>query len=354
MLFNDSMEIDIYPLTLSDKSTKDLQKEDKEFYKYISNFLKIKGLLYHLDYNLGSESFDGYIKDIDEEYTFKDATNTKLTMSGMVFNGKGSLFHPSKINSTLDKMVVKSVGKTESLDLVIEDIQTSSTFKTKTTYTSEASVKNMEFKTQGLEKAEMNIKGIAFNVGADTQSEKAKFTATSSFEELSFKTVTSNISLYNFNYDVAIKDVDKDGFEEFAALLSKAQTNLTPELQEKVSKSMFHILSKGLIIDLKDISVKKVAKDSQKAVDAFSFNALLNVKPDANMLKNINTNPAEVIKNIKLDALMKISKDFFVMMNKEIPMSMLAGGFAKELGNDYVFDIKFKDSKLSVNGKEIK
>ena len=354
MLFNDSLEIDIYPLTLADKTAMDLQKEDIEFYEYISNFLKIKGLLYHLNYDLSSENFDGYVKDIDEEYTFKDGTNTKLVINKILYSGEGSLFHPSQVASSLGSMIVKSVGNEETLDLLVQDIKSSSTFKTKTTYTTTASINNIELKIKGVNSAQLNLKDLIVDLLSDTESKKAKFSGTSSFKELSFKTATSDISLFDFNYDVKLSDIDKIAFEELRKLLVKSQTNLSPQLQNKISISMINLLSKGLVLDVKDISIGKIAKDSEKAVDAFSLKSLLTVKEDANIVKNIAANPSAFLKNITIDAYMKISKDFFKMMNKEVPLSMIAGGFAKEVGNNYIFDVKFKDSKLNVNGKAIK
>jgi len=354
MLFTDSVEIDIYPLTLSDKSATDIQKKDKEFYEYISNFLKIKGLLYHVNYNLGSENFDGYIKDIDEKYTFKDGTDSKLIMNKMIFSGSGSLFHPSQMDSSLEKITIESIGKKETLNLVAQGINSSATFKTKTTYSTSASVKNIDLTTSGINSAELHLKDLDFGLSADTESKKAKFSGNSSFKELALKTSTSDISLFDFNYEVDLKDVDKDTFNELRDLISQSQTNLSPELQNKISKSIFKIMAKGFILDFKDISIDKISKDSQKAVDAFSLQALLKITADTNLIKNIKGNQAQLVKTITLDSYIKISKDFFKMINKEVPLSMIADGFAKEVGNDYVFDVKFKDSKLNVNGKEIK
>ncbi len=345
MLFNDSVELDIYPLSLADKAAMDLEKEDKDLYKYITNFLKIKGLLYHLNYNLSSEDFNGYIKDIDEEYTSKDGTKTKLLMKNIIYSGNGSLMHPSQMDSTLQKIVIQSVNKKEAFDLVVENVTSSSNFKTKTTYFSKANIEKVEFKTHNKESAEVYLNDLKFALDADTQSSKAKFSSKSSFKELSFKTSKENISLYDFNYDVNLKEINKEGFEELSGLLEKARTEVTPELQMKISNTMFAILLNGLVLDVKDISLGKVSKGSLKSVDAFSINALATLKAGSKQ---------ELVKNISLDAFVKISKDFFKMMNKELPASMIAGGFAKELGKDYVFDIKFKDSKLTVNGKDIK
>ncbi len=43
----------------------------------------------------------------------------------------------------------------------------------------------------------------------------------------------------------------------------------------------------------------------------------------------------------------------FALVNKEAPISEMASKFAKEEGDKLVFEIKFIDSKLTVNGKKI-
>jgi len=354
ILFNNSVEVDIYPLSLAKKTAIDLEKEDKEFYEYITNFLKIKGLLYHINYNVSSENFDGYIKDIDEEYTFKDGTNTQVIMNNMLFTGSGSLTHPNKMDSTLKRIVIKSTDDAGKLDLLVEDVKSSSIFKTKTTYSTQVSVANLDLITEAPEDAKVYLKDLSLAVSSDTQSDKAHFSSHSSFKELIFDMSTSDIELFGFNYSVSLKDIDKKSFEELSRLLPKVQNDSSKELQDKISKLLLDIITKGFTIDLKDMSLDKISKDSKKAVDAFSLKALLNVKQDPKLVNKIKVRTSQIIKNTNFDAYIKISKDFFKMMNKEVPVSMIAGGFAKELKNDYIFDIKFKDSKLNVNGKAIK
>jgi len=354
ILFNDSVQIDIYPLSLSNKTAIDLQKDDKEFYEYITNFLKIKGLLYHINYNISSENFDGYIKDIDEEHIFQDGTHTKVIINNMIFSGSGSLFHPNKMDTTLQKIIIKSINDKETLDLVVQNVKSSSVFKTKTTYSTTASVDKLDLKTKASDEAEVHLKELSLALSSDTESDKAHFSSKSSFKELTFDTSTSDLALFDFNYFVNLKDIDKKSFEELSVLLPKLQNNPSKELQEKISNLLFAIIAKGFVLDLKDISLGKISRDSKKAVDAFSLKALLTIKEDAKLINKTKIRPSQITKNTDLEALMKISKNFFKMMNKEIPLSMIAGGFAKEVKNDYVFDIKFKNSKLIVNGKAIK
>ena len=353
VLFSDTVKLDIYPITLSDEMTKNLKKGDKDFYKFITDFVKIKGLLYHVNYDLGSEDFNGYIKDIDEEYISKDSSKIKLLLKNMNYSGNGSLIHPYIIDSSIEKILVISNTKNEKLNFNVENVKATSNFKTKTTYSTLASISILELDTQELQNSShVLLSDAKFDLSTDTQGEKAKFNSKTFFKKLVLKTSASDLIIKGFNYDISLKDIDKNVFEELSRLLEEAQTDLSQDLQLKISNSMITLFSKGLHLDIKDVSIDKLSKDNSAEVDAFSFRASLDIDADDKLLKAPKA--TAFMKNIKLDALIKISKDFFKMMNQELPVSMLASGFAKEVKNDYVFDIKFQDSKLKVNGKVIR
>ena len=351
ILFNSDVKIDIYPLTLSNETASNVKKNDTEFYQYITKFLKIKGLLYHINYDMSSNDFSGYLKDINEEYTFKDSTVTKLVLTNMTYDGSGSLLHPDEVNSKIDKIVLFSTKQNEELEFSVNNIKASSVFKSQTTYKSSANVQDIIFKLKGLEEAIIEVKDIDIDLAANTEGAKASFSMKSSIDKFDIKSNTSNIVLDKLNYEVDLKDIDKDSFEEMRVLISKSNTMNEPALQDKIQKSMIKLLSKGLVLDIKDISIDKISLDDKKDVDAFDFNAHLEIKEDPDFLKNVNTNPKAFLQNITLDSKLRASKDFFTVINQKLPLTTMAGGFAKEVGNDYVFELKFENSKLSVNGK---
>ncbi len=90
--FASDMEIEIYPLALPKQTAADLKKNDANLFKFIDGLLDDKALLYHINYNLGSKDFDGYVKDIDKSYTDASAKSVNFKISGLTYIGNGSLF----------------------------------------------------------------------------------------------------------------------------------------------------------------------------------------------------------------------------------------------------------------------
>jgi len=352
-LFSDELEMEVYPLSLSTQATIELKKNNEDFYKYMAGFLGDKGLLYHIDYSVSSENFKGFVKDIDIKYSFKDATAVRVELKSMNFSGKGSLASPNNIKSSIAKMILHSTQKNDELEFVINGLSTSSNLKTLSTYKTSASIDDMKFKINAVYKTDIQANNIKMDFSADTEAKKAKFFSSSAIDRLSINSKVTNIILDNFKYDMGLTGVDKDAFEEFRTLMSKAQTSMNSALQAKIEKSMISMFSKGLKLNIKELSLKKVALNNQKSVEAFNFNALLNLEEDINMLNNINTNPMQMAKNIDLKSKLTLSKEFFKLLNKQVPLSAIATNFAKEVGDDYVFDLKFENSKLSVNGKKL-
>ena len=352
-LFFSDTEIDIYPLSLAKQTAQSLKKDDKEFYAYIDKFLKNKGLLYHINQNMSTKKFDGFIKDIKEEYTFPDSTITKLEVSGMTYNGQGSVFHPTLLNSKVDKMVLLSTKKNEELEISINDLESVSTFKTQTTYETKIKLKNIKLKESGLTSGYVDMNDVYFDLSANTQKAKAEFYAKSSVKDLQIKSDKLNLTFSDFNYDLSLTDVDKDSFEELRILLQKTKMGVSQDLQQQIEKTMAEMLSNGFTFTIKDISLSKISLENSKNIDGFSLNSVLNLKADANLVKNINTSPAQLLKNVTLDAKLKISKTLFEFITKQVPATTLANSFAKIVDDNYVFDLKIKDSKMSINGKII-
>ncbi len=353
-MFNTMVEVDVYPLALPEQTIQAIKKEDINLLEYVTKFLKTRGLLYHVNYDMNDKSFDGFVKDINEEYVSKDLVTIKLVLTNMTYNGQGSLLHPNKINSKISKIFLVSIEKDEKVELSINDVESSSVFTTKTTYTTSANIKSAKINFYGVSDSLISLKDVRMDVSANTEGKKAEFSTTSSIEELVLNSTASDLKLDKLSYDVSIKNVDKDAFEEFRTLISQSQTSMTTQAEKEISNSLINLFSKGLLLNIKDISIGKISMDAIKDVDAFSLNVLLDVKEDANLIKYVNTNPDKLLETITLDSKLSISKDFYALMNKTVPATALAGGFAKKVGNNYIFELKLKDSKVSVNGRSLK
>ena len=111
LLFARVVSLDLYLLKLSPSIHQALEKKDKLFTKQIDNFLANKGIFYHLEYNLLTDTFKGYMKDISQHFTLKDDYNITTTLSGITYKGEGNPLKAHKSNSHLRELLLEIVKK---------------------------------------------------------------------------------------------------------------------------------------------------------------------------------------------------------------------------------------------------
>lgn len=353
--FSDEVSADIYPLSLSSEMMEGIKKEDKDFYKYLKTLLESKGVLYHINYKIVSEGFDGYIKDIKEEYLLQDGSTIVLNISNAVFDGSGPLIAPTTLNSTVKKIGFSATHNGEEFSLVLNDFSSNSNFKSHSTYKIGAKLQNVEWKISGTKERDVLVDSsdISVNISSNIEGEKAEFDAKSSFKELEIKTATSLFLASGLNYAVEVSGVDKDAFESLRVLLSSAKVKHSNDLQKKIEDSSINLFSKGLVFDMQEFSLAKFSVKDRKDIDGFKIKANVVLKEDANLSKKIKTSPVVLLNNITVNAKLKFSKEMMAIIYKEASLSKSMKNYAKEEGDNIVFDLKFIDNKLSINGKQL-
>jgi hypothetical protein len=353
-LFDDGLSIDIYPLSLSKEMMEGIQKDDTEFYKYIKTLLESKGVLYHINYSVASSDFDGYLKDIDEEYLLKDGSKVLLNIKKAIFSGNGALIAPTVLQSSIGYMGFSYIHNGEAFVLKLDDFDSTSNFESHSTYASTAKFKNIEYKISGTRRSDISLKGSNFylNASSNIQNENAEVYLKSSFDKFGIKIKTSSFLADGFNYDMALSEVDKDSFEELRVLLFESKTNGSKELEKKIQKSSIKLLSKGFVFNIADFSLHNFTMKENKNVRGFKMMASMVLKEDTNLSKTIQKSPSQVLQNLLLDAKLVFSKEMMSIIYKEIPLRIKK--YAKEQGDDVVFNIRYKDTKFSINDKLIK
>jgi hypothetical protein len=347
--------VDIYPLTLPTNTTDELKKENMPFYTYIDKLLQGKGVLYHINYYIADELFDGYIKDIDEEYMFDNGSKMSVKLSNATYYGSGHLIAPKTLQTSISKIIIKADESGEGITFEMHDLTSSSTFESQRTYVSGAAMKSMSILI-GQEKSSnvrASIDDMKINISSNTQGNKAEFYSKSSFGKLKIDSKDAKIVASGFNYDISLDGLEKDSYEEFRKLTSHADANYSPELEEKLKESVIKLLSKGLSLSVADMSIKKIAVEDRKPIDGFSIMAKMVLKEDVDLAKKLTSSPMSISENINLASTIKFSKEFYTLVNKEVPITGMANSLAKEDGNNIVFEIKLNDGKLSVNEKAL-
>jgi hypothetical protein len=353
-LFDDSIGVDIYPLSLSKELTQDLQKTDMEFYKHIEMFLKDRGVLYHINYHVSSSSFDGYFKNIQEEYLLKDSSKMAINIKKVIFSGEGPLIAPTVLKSEIGHINLGFIDeKGVELSLKIDDFFSTSNFESNSTYLSTANFKNVEYKVAGTQRSDVLFKGSNFylNASSNIQNEKGEIYLKNSFDKMSFKTNLMTFAIDNFNSDMALNDINKESFEELRVLLFDSKINNSNGLDKKFEKSILKFLSKGFSFNIADFSIDKFKIDN-KNIEGFNLMANVTLKEDSDFSKNIQEVPVRILQNISAKAKFVFSKDMMNIIYKDVPVKMIK--YAKKQGDDFVLNMKYENSKFIINDKVIK
>jgi len=350
--FAKGLSVDIYPLTLSDEMSDSIKDEDLEFYNHINKFLSLKGILYHINYDVTNRDFDGYVKDINEAYTLKDKTNMKLVVAKAVFKGSGYLIAPDRLSTLINRVNISI--KNQNIDLVfsLDKLKSASSFASVSTYLSSIDLRDMKlsFKDKD-ENISVSTSNIKVNFSANTQGEKAEFNTKSSIKELRLLSSKDNIHMQNLKYDIAVNGIDKASLESLRVVVSKSKSN--HQLNSKVIKSGIHLVSHGLQVDVPELSVENITLNKTENLKGFSIKLALKIKEDKEFLTKLNISPILLIDDIDLHLNIKLSNEIYNFIMKDIPMANSFSNYAVIDASDTIFDMVFSKSNLKINGKDI-
>lgn len=354
--YSESISLDIYPLTLSKKFMDEVAKHDVDFHQFIESFLERKALLYHLNYNIIKTKFDGYIKNISESYTIDNDKKITFNLKGSSFNGDGLPMKPDRIDSLTKELSLKIVEPNENINLIFKNILSTASIKSSNTYSymTQTELSRFEINSVNNLKILAEMKKLSLNISSDTRANKAQLVTKASFEKLQIMNNNKKVSLDGFNYNLFIKDIDKDNYEKLQRLFSESKSLQSKRVKDKMSNIVMKILAKGLEISLVDLSIKNIDYSEEKNLNGFSINSNILITEDADLAKLSQYDQNQVIEKITLDSSLKVSKKVINVLIKEFPIVMIVKHYGKESAEDFVYDIKQKDGSLTINGKSLR
>lgn len=345
--FTKAFEIEIYPMKLSGMMSDSLKSSDAKVYEKVKSFLELKGILYHIEYNLINSDFKGYIKDIKESFVLQDASAVNISLHGAKFNGNGPLLAPNELSSKIKGLEISLVEDKKSLKIIVENLKSSTNFESINTYLSGIDMERMLVKLRGTgNDIDVEIEKFRANASSNDQDKSTQLNAKTSIKSLIFKSNESNLNMQNFNLDVALSGLDKQEYTEFTKLLSKNN-------QAKIQESIIKLLSKGMVFEIADFSVKKFSTDSQAKIKGFEIKSRVSIKEDKGLAQKIQILPLLAISNLELESEIKISKELYTKIKGLNMLLQSLNGYEKVDGDDYIFLLKFLDSNASINGKSL-
>jgi len=348
--------IDIYPLAFSENMMSSLKEDDLDFHNYLEKFLHSKGILYHINYNITSENFDGFVQDIKESYILKDGTKMTLNLLNATFSGNGELIAPNTIISNIDTINLVIDNAQTKIIFNLDGFSSSSNFESKSTYLSGGDLQSLKLVVHAMnENLLFEATDIKVNFSSNTQGDKAELNAKSSLKTMSIKSDEIDVAMKDFAYDIAISELEKDSFEEFRIAVSQAKVaSSSDDLQTKMTDSTIKLLSHGLKLDIAKFSLQNITLNKTENLEGFDIKAKFIIKEDRDLATKITLSPLLVAQNIDMSINIRFSKPLYAKLTKDAPMTAMANDYAKEDANSVLFDITFVNGEFKVNGKVLR
>jgi len=353
--FSKAIELDIYPLSVSPEMENAIKEDSLELYSYIEKFLHSKGVLYHINYNIVSEDFDGYLKNINEKYTPKDGGVLTLTLKDATFKGNGELIAPNRMSSIIKELSLNVKKDSEIVTFKLVNLLSSTSTESKNTYLTSADLENFTIAVDAKgENTNIDMKNIHINVSSNAQGEFAELNSKSSIDSLTIESQQLNMAMKKFNFDIATNGVDKKVYEELEELISETKASGNMMLDEKIQKTVIELLSKGLVINIADFSVQNITLDTTDNLQGFKIKSVLTLKEDKDFGKKLQMSPMMLISNVEIQTDIRVSREIYAKLTKNRPIPPVVKEYMKEDGNDIIFNISYLDGKAKVNGKPLR
>lgn len=350
-----NVEVDIYPVAISNEAQDSLAKDDAALAEQITELIKDKKLFYHLNYAIASGSFSGYLKDVKETINFKDGSKIDFNITKAVFNGEGSLMQPTALVSSIKTVSADVVGSNDgNMHFNLADIHTFSHFKSKNSYNNHIDFDTLELKiVDNNIPSNLSAKEISIDMKSADDGKNIEGNSAVHFKSFAINSSNLKANMQNFVMNFSVKDIDSEAFKTLQEVLESAKNNPSQHSQEQVMQASGALFAKGLTINVDKFSTDKLQYNGSKMMNGFKHSVNVVVKPDPDFAQKLKSMPMAVLQDFDVKAGLHFSKEFYAFINQMSPSTAMASAYAKEDGENVVFDIVLENGALSVNGKSL-
>jgi hypothetical protein len=335
-----AISCDLYPTTLPDTLTQgELTDEEKNTLAKINRLFQAKTFLLHIDINNLLDGFKGYVNDIDETFGEPDEEVT-MQMKAMHFEGEIDDQKVTSVHQTLESFLIKA-EEVLSIELIGIKSNYRLTGTTRYDVTAGYSVEKLSFKETMMHMRSMTINHIEANTTTVISNDLAESELSTKIETIEVKENNSTNKVTDLALNINISNLDINAFE--------ALQQADPADQEKIDKIVQEIISKGVSIEVPNLSVEKLYTQ-RKEMDGFTINAKVDIDKDLD-LAQMQANPMVGISAIKADLNLSLSETLHTFISKQ-PQALIAMMMfqPKEENGKKVYQIKLENGILTVNG----
>ncbi len=331
---------DIYPKSLP--ST----KNSKNSY-LIKELIDNKKFLLHIDYNTQSKDFSGNLKDIDE-----DLREGVIKLKGFTFEGN-SADDKLEVNYRLDQFA--AVDKKSGPLFEIENVSSNNSYegKNRENQNGETTIERVAFnsidKTGGF-----SLKNIKFNIISDESSGMLDTAIKSNISLIEVNKPNDKVRLDGVSFDYSLKDIDLGIYDELVQSIEESKLKpYDPSIQQKVSQSLFKLLTAGMEISIDRLGVENIKTKDGDFGEA-SISLKLKAKNDPDLLQKIMINPILASSSLTIDSKIVVSDKIFAKI-QDNPKGAMTAMFPPISKNaTKIYNLSIKDGQMSINGQKMR
>lgn len=304
--FTKALTIDAYPLSLPSTIDASLQKRSPLFYKELNQFLKERAFLYQIKYNLIDQKFKASFKDIDQLFHLDNNATFHLFVKKAKSSGHLlKNFRPDEFNSQIDTLSLKFISSDENVLLSLSKLAQKSSFE---------------------------ILDAKINSYSST-----------SIGDISVESKKMTFDMKDMKMKVSLTNLDETLYERFSTIKSEAQ-----------AKELFtQVLAKGLELNIENFQVKHIFLDKQKDLKGFKMSLKMDVKKDALLVSKLKISPLLALTNLNIETTLRVSNEIYAKLKERGLIRPFISSYFKQEKRDMSLDLKYIDSKISLNGKQI-
>lgn len=344
--FTNAISMEIYPTKLPTEIYVNLQDDEKSTLKSIEKMIEDKVFLVHININKLLNSFDGSLKDIDQEFTDNSRHISHFISKGFKFEGK---LKDKKIDNLSHNLDLISYSMKGILDINISDIKSNILNLGSNSIDMDYSIKSIQFGDSN--KSNIFIADKLFGTSKEIR-EKNLLNSRMDFNisSINFIKEKKEVIFKNIQVNTAINNLNENA-------IAKLQNFSTEELDDnETMKQLIPILKEittaNSSINISNISVESITS-SGKSFDGFKLDALgeVNNKFDWNQVEN---NPLALLNLFDTKMNLEASNEIVSMIASD-PRAMMLMMFIQPIDKNgkKVFNIEFSGGSLKVNGRPL-
>ena len=335
-----AVSIDLYPLTLPTQLTAvNLEPKDKKILTQFTTMLTNKALLVHVDVNKLGTGFKGYIQDINE--TINDDFMTNVSLQGLTFEGSVNAHKLEKITQNLKAL---HLLLDEKVSISLQGMQSHYllTGKTKYDYSSSYSIDTIQ--VQDNNHSSLSLQDTQISSISVVQDNLMTASIISNTKSIHIKDKEKTFTLDTLKLNTKTSNLDILAFEKLQEVDAQNQEALNTVMQQLVSK--------GVRIDIQNISAQNISYEDKK-LDDFNLTAYLDIDKSLNITA-LQQNPLLAISAIDANLKLTLAPALFKFISEQPKaMLMLMLFQPQDINGKKVYSAELKDGKLTVNGMPV-